>query len=79
MSLDDYKQLLSRHDWYYAYSDDHRVWKAGNESQQRIEALALLSPEHAQAYFAARNGPAIVSTGIVAYDRDTPQEVAGGV
>jgi hypothetical protein len=30
---------LKGHDWYYGYSDDHRMWKRGRERQQHLEAL----------------------------------------
>jgi hypothetical protein len=29
-------EQLKRHDWYYAYSDDHRVYTAGSSESQRI-------------------------------------------
>ena len=30
---------LQRHDWYYAYSDDHRVWTAGRNEEQKLRGL----------------------------------------
>ena len=38
-SRKDFLEKLKAHDWYYAYSDDHRYWTAG--SKQRKELLAL--------------------------------------
>jgi len=35
MSL--YSQLKN-HDWYYGYSDDHRVWKRGLTAQNKLTA-----------------------------------------
>tara|TARA_A100000164_G_scaffold301265_1_gene276390 strand:+ start:58 stop:393 length:336 start_codon:yes stop_codon:yes gene_type:complete len=32
-------QRLKRHDWYYAYSDDHRVWKSGLNEERRLNGL----------------------------------------
>ena len=32
-------ERLVRHDWYYAYSDDHRVWKAGQAEGQKLQGL----------------------------------------
>ena len=32
-------QCLKSHDWYYGYSDDHRVWSRGEEEHRRIYAL----------------------------------------
>lgn len=29
-----YLFCLSRHDWYYTYSDDHRYWVAGTETEK---------------------------------------------
>jgi len=36
---------LSGHDWYYQYSDDHKVWVAGNENHARIRALVPQVPD----------------------------------
>lgn len=30
---------LQNHDWYYAYSDDHRYWTAGRNQRQELNAL----------------------------------------
>ncbi len=38
MTLEQYKAELAKHDWYYAYSDDHREWKRGHERQKALEA-----------------------------------------
>ena len=32
-------ERLQRHDWYYAYSDDGRVWKAGLNEEKRLQGL----------------------------------------
>lgn len=29
MNLEEFEALLRDHDWYYDYSDDHRVWQRG--------------------------------------------------
>lgn len=34
------RQLMQRHDWYYQYSDDHRIWQAGNKQDGMIRSLA---------------------------------------
>lgn len=38
--MDEYIKLLQSHDWFYNYSDDHRVWRAGEEQYKKIMALA---------------------------------------
>lgn len=40
--MDEYIKLLQSHDWFYNYSDDHRVWKAGEASYNKIVALARI-------------------------------------
>jgi hypothetical protein len=30
---------LKGHDWYYGYSDDHRVWKRGQRRQDHLRKL----------------------------------------
>lgn len=37
--LDTYLNLLKRHDWWFDYSDDHSVWRAGLESWDAITRL----------------------------------------
>lgn len=58
MNLDEYKNALSRHDWYHAYSDDYSVWKRGNDQQKamrearlRLDPLGTLWNEHAPDQF----------------------------
>jgi len=34
------RHLMQQHDWYYKYSDDHRVWAAGNKEDGMIRGLA---------------------------------------
>ena len=29
-------ERLTNHDWYYAYSDDHRVWKRGDQRHKDL-------------------------------------------
>lgn len=38
MNLDEYTQALQKHDWYFEYSDDHNVWKKGNEAAKKLRA-----------------------------------------
>ncbi len=35
--LDVLENLLSNHDWYYMYSDDHKVWKRGRDQAEEIQ------------------------------------------
>ena len=48
-------RLLQFHDWYYDYSDDHRVWKRGtaerdaiNQEQKRLISNGLATVEEVQ-------------------------------
>ena len=34
--LDELENLLSNHDWFYMYSDDHRVWRKGTDQAGEI-------------------------------------------
>ena len=40
MDLVEYFKELQRHDWYYEYSDDHKVWEKGKNNLKRIQAVA---------------------------------------
>jgi hypothetical protein len=37
--MNDYIDLLKSHDWYYSYSDDHRVWKDGELKARQLQEL----------------------------------------
>lgn len=51
MTLEQYKELLSRHDWYYYFSDDHGVWQRGEaESSQILNLARTGGVEFKQAY-----------------------------
>lgn len=50
MDKEEYQKLLDSHDWFYEYSDDGRVWRAGYESKQRLLNLAKQNPEFAKMY-----------------------------
>lgn len=38
--LEEFKYQLSCHDWYYYFSDDHRVYSAGEADSNRLKAIA---------------------------------------
>lgn len=37
--MDEYIHLLQTHDWYYSYSDDHRVWQSGEQVARQLSYL----------------------------------------
>lgn len=46
-SIDDYKSLLARHDWYYDYSDDHSVWTRGSRERSTLyKYLDAIDPDY---------------------------------
>lgn len=45
MTVDEYTDALKGHDWYFQYSDDHRVYEAGNAQFKKLrEAQRALDP-----------------------------------
>jgi hypothetical protein len=40
MNIEQFFIEASSHDWFYDYSDDHRVWTNGHENKQRLYSLA---------------------------------------
>ena len=44
MNIEQYFAECSRMDWFYDYSDDHRVWTAGNERDRELGRIANGSP-----------------------------------
>jgi 6-phosphogluconate dehydrogenase (decarboxylating) len=45
MTREEFRKQLRHHDWYFDFSDDFRVWSAGNAARSRIQALAKTSAE----------------------------------
>lgn len=46
VTLGEFWEILSLHDWYHAFSDDHRVYLAGNTNHRRIKSICKNSDEH---------------------------------
>ena len=44
--LVDFKEACRSHDWFYNYSDDHRVWQKGSQESARISAMLKELKEH---------------------------------
>lgn len=40
MTIDEYKKALNSHDWFYSFSDDGRVFRAGEQESKRLFGLA---------------------------------------
>lgn len=40
INLDQFREMLQRHDWFYSWSDDHRVWSSGENYSNLIRNLA---------------------------------------
>lgn len=40
MTSAEYWDKLNAHDWYYDFSDDHRVWERGTKQEDDLRALA---------------------------------------
>jgi len=44
--LESYRLALGAHDWWYEYSDDHRVYTQGRDSELKLRAMATrLDPD----------------------------------
>lgn len=50
MSEEEFLKMLKAHDWYYQYSDDHRVWSKGRAESQAIFAAMKANPELGKIY-----------------------------
>lgn len=44
-TLAEFWDQLNSHDWYHAWSDDHRVWQRGNSNYKRLQSIAAFSGE----------------------------------
>ena len=50
ISLQEFWDKLSSHDWYYPMSDDGRSYHAGKDSESKLLSLAKESEEHQALY-----------------------------
>lgn len=48
--FDAYVKQLSNHDWFYAYSDDYCVWRAGKDAQERLLSKTASHESYRKAY-----------------------------
>jgi len=46
MTLLEFYDALNSHDWYFEFSDDHRIWRAGRAYLDRLEVAARESKQH---------------------------------
>lgn len=46
VTLKEYYQMLDKHDWYFDWSDDGRVWEKGRANNSRLAAISTQSPKH---------------------------------
>jgi len=53
--LKSYYNMLKAFDWYYAYSDDHRVWKAGSDKEDQLRQISRESIEHKKLWLGFNN------------------------
>ena len=48
MIIKQFYESLEKHDWYYPWSDDHKVYRRGEESYRNLESIARhAGPAHA--------------------------------
>ena len=40
ITLSKYYDMLTYHDWYYDYSDDHSVWQRGRDASENLRRIA---------------------------------------
>ena len=46
ITLSKYYDMLSGHDWYYDYSDDHSVWQKGRDASEQLRRIAENGQEY---------------------------------
>ena len=50
MTLQTLYGLLENHDWYYEYSDDGRVYRAGRDAEMALREASKESAAHLELY-----------------------------
>lgn len=51
MTITEFKTALANHDWFYYFSDDHRVWTRGEEAGKKLINIARNSGVEFQAAY----------------------------
>lgn len=49
MTPHDYQIELEKHDWYYVFSGDARIWQKGKDNEDTLKSLAT-TPELKELY-----------------------------
>ena len=44
MTIEQFFIACQTFDWFYQYSDDHRVWRAGDTAEKKLQAEASSDP-----------------------------------
>jgi hypothetical protein len=55
MTIEEYKKLLDKHDWYYYNSDSLKVFEKGESAEKNLLKLAKDNKEFTQAFFEAKS------------------------
>jgi len=55
MTIEQYFALCQSFDWFYEYSDDFRVWEAGENGRKSLEKYASNDPIFMDIFLAWKN------------------------
>jgi hypothetical protein len=55
MNLEDYKEELKKHDWFYDFTEDHHVWKQGSDNHKKLIDVSKESEEHLKLFNEFKN------------------------
>lgn len=55
MSIEEFENLLKKHDWYYHYSDDPKMFSKGAEEDRLIQTILSTSPPEFKYLFDSYN------------------------
>lgn len=50
--MEEFFKACAEFDWYYQYSDDHRVFMAGNNAHKSLFDMSLTNPVYRKIYAA---------------------------
>lgn len=48
--LKEFQKMLDQHDWYFAASEDHRVYRRGREQREKIISMTRLHKKYEEMY-----------------------------
>jgi hypothetical protein len=74
MSLSDFYEILDKHDWWYYFSDDMKVYNKGEVEEDKIKKFASKNPERLKLFLEYKSYMDSRVSGVVLNKPSKPKE-----